>query len=134
MSDSLKRQWETLKDGRPGQRFQARYEAAQKAREGRMTRIFRIIVALGAVLIGIVLIFIPGPAILFFLVAAGLMAAESLTVARLLDRIDVRTELAWKWIKLHWKKLHVVGKIVLSGLVLIGAGGCVYAAYRVLIG
>lgn len=134
MPNALKRQWETLKDGRPGQRFQARYESAQKAREGRMTRIFRIILALGAVLIGIVLIFIPGPAILFFLVAAGLLAAESLTVARLLDRIDVRAELAWKWFKRRWEKLHFVGKIALSGIVLFGAGGCVYAAYRVAIG
>jgi hypothetical protein len=39
--------------------------------------------------IGVVLAFIPGPAVVFFALSATLLATQSLRVARILDRTEV---------------------------------------------
>jgi hypothetical protein len=43
----------------------------------------------GLTLLGTVMIFTPGPGALFLLVGVSIIGAESLTVARLLDRVEV---------------------------------------------
>jgi hypothetical protein len=46
--------------------------------------------------VGVVLVFIPGPAILFFLIAGALLAVQSLGVARALDWSELRGRAAVK--------------------------------------
>jgi len=50
-----------------------------------------LIAAVASLAIGIVLAFIPGPAILFFALCAALLGAQSRWVARRLDRAEVST-------------------------------------------
>lgn len=138
MSNPLKKQWETLKRGRPGERFVARYDAGQKTKKDagfgfKILRVVRILIALGAVVVGIILVFIPGPAILFFLIAGSLLAAESLTIARFLDWSELKLRVLFHWIARHWRKLHVAGKIAISSLAITGAGGCAYVAYQLMV-
>lgn len=139
MFNPLKKQWQTLKRGRPGERFVKRYEAGKKAKKQvgagfKLLRFARILVALGAVVVGIILVFIPGPAILFFLIAASLLAAESIAIARFLDWAEVKLRAAFSWLAHHWQRLHLAGKIGISALAASGAGGCAYAAYRLMAG
>jgi len=138
MSNPLKKQWETLKRGRPGERFAARYHAGQKTKKDtglgfKVFRVVRILIALGAIVVGIILVFIPGPAILFFLIAASLLAAESLTIARFLDWSELKLRALFHWVTRHWRKLHFVGKIAISSLAVTGAGGCAYVAYQLMV-
>ncbi len=91
MINRLKQQWQSLKRGKPRHRFRTRYDAGRKAKKDagfgfKLLRLMRFVVALAAAVIGVVLVFIPCPAILFFLLAGSLLAAESLTIARFLDR------------------------------------------------
>ncbi len=137
MSNPLKRQWQTLKRGKPGERFAARYEAGRKAKKNagpgfKFLRLARILIALGSLVVGVVLVFIPGPAIVFFLLSGSLLAAESLTIAHFLDWSEVKLRAAFGWIVRHWRKLHLIGKIAVSSLAVTGAGGCAYAAYRLM--
>ena len=139
MANPFKKQWQSLKRGEPGRRFRARYDAGQKAKKEaspgfKFLRIARILIALASVAIGVVLVFIPGPAVLFFLLAGSLLAAESLTIARALDWTEVKLRMVFSWLKRHWRKLHVVGKVAVTGLALTGAGACAYAAYRLMAG
>ena len=139
MSNPFKKQWQSLKRGQPGRRFRARYDAGQKAKKDaspgfKFLRIARILVALASLAIGVILVFIPGPAILFFLLSGSLLAAESLTIANLLDWAEVKLRAVFSWLKRHWRKLHVAGKVAVTGLALTGAGGCAYAAYRLMAG
>lgn len=117
MTSTLKREWSALKRGRPGHRFQTRFESAKKARKTadlahQAGRLVRLVMALAMIAIGVVLVFIPGPAILFFFVGGGLLASESRLIARFLDWSEVRGRALWNWSKRHWKALPGWGKVV----------------------
>lgn len=135
MPNPFKKQWESLKRGRPGHRFRNRYETAKKTRKStdtgfKLSRFLRICAALVMAAIGVVLVFIPGPAILFFLVAGGLLAAESLTIARLLDWTELLFRSGVRRLMRFWERLQLAGKIAMTGLATCGAGGCGYLVYR----
>jgi hypothetical protein len=114
---TLKQEWHLLKKGRAGHRFETRYESAKKARKNaewsdQVGRIFRLFLALGLLAVGVVLVFIPGPAILFFFVGGGLLASESRFIARVLDWTEVKGRALWGWSKRHWKAAPTWGKVV----------------------
>ena len=125
----FKQEWHALKHGRAGYRFAARYEAGKKARLNsswpyRIRRIVRLFVALGLLAVGVVLAFIPGPAIVFFFLSGGLLASESSLIARFLDWSELRLRATWGWLKRHWQALPVWGKVVVpvmaGGAALVG--------------
>lgn len=76
----------------PGTRFQAFYEEQRHAPV--WLRAIYIGLALVALVVGVVLAFIPGPAVLFFAIAAALTATQSAWVARVLDRVECKLR-AW---------------------------------------
>ena len=129
-------EWRILRRGAPGHRFQDRYEAGHRTRDRRsmVGRVVRMVIAVAFVAIGVVLMFIPGPAILFFLIAGGLLAAESRRVARALDWSEVKLRKLASWLKAQWQKLPLAGKIVVAVVLLaIGAAG-LYVGYRIMFG
>lgn len=135
MINLVKQQWQSLKRGKSGHRFRSRYEAARKARKNvgfrvKLQRLVRLVIALAATVIGVVLVFIPGPAILFFLLAGSLLAAEFLTIARFFDWTEVKLRTGFAWGQRRWHRLHRAGKILLTGLAAFGTIGCAYVAYR----
>ena len=97
-------------------------------------RIARIGLAVVSIAVGIVLMFIPGPAILFFLIAGGLLAAESREVARGLDWSEVRLRRISKWARTRWRKLSLVGKLIVGGLALAISAGGLFLGYRITFG
>jgi hypothetical protein len=128
MRDILRQQWCSLKKGRPGHRFQQRYEVAKKARHAKsgmhqVFRVFRMVLAVGAMAVGFVLMFIPGPAVIFYFIAGSLLASESKVVARLLDWAEVKARAVGKRAQNHWNKLPQWGRSVL-----VGCGACISAA------
>lgn len=123
------------KAGRPsraGRRFQDRYDAARAARKDgrwgkRALRVLRLLFAVVAGSIGVVLAFIPGPAIPFFILAGGLLSAESRGVARLLDWGEVKLRAGWSW----GRRLPAWGQLALAGLVVGLSLASAYASYRI---
>src|SRR5687768_5558348 len=86
----LREDWHALRRARPGMRFQERYERARAKRAcGACQRILLFIVAIICLGVAVVLSIFPGPAIPFFFVAGGLLAAESRPIARLMDWAEV---------------------------------------------
>ena len=94
----LKRQWETFRHLPPGERFKFRYREEQRSRLGTSSwkRALSLILVPLSLGIGVVLIFVPGPAILFFLLAGVLLASHVLWVARALDWAELRLRSAAK--------------------------------------
>ena len=80
--------WQELKRGRPGHRFQGRYE---RHTQGGVLRKW-LVIAGGVLLIvaGVVFLPLPGPGVLIILSGGLLMAEESLAAARALDWIELR--------------------------------------------
>ena len=91
------------------------------------------ILALACLAVGVVLVFIPGPAVLFFFIGGGLLAAESRVIAWGLDYSELKIRAMWTWIKRHWRELHVAGKAAVGSLIAGGAMGCAFAFYNLLI-
>lgn len=137
MAHSLMQRWHALTGGSPGRRFEDRYEAARAARlrggwSHRLGRILRLVIAVLAFGVGLVLAVMPGPAILFFLLSGSLLAAESRGVARILDRIEVRLRMVWQWSRRIWSKLPVWGRACVVLLIAAAGAASTYVSYRLM--
>jgi len=97
----LKTHWNAFKRLEPGQRFQTHYRQHRQSKAGKspVRRVLYAVAGVVAFAVGIILMFIPGPAILFFLIAGGLFATQSLIVARALDWSELRIRAAAKAIR-----------------------------------
>ena len=75
--------------GTPGLRFQQRYQRNRDTRPSWLRRFGRVTLGVLVCLAGLLMLVAPGPGLLALLVGAGLMANESLTLARFLDRAEL---------------------------------------------
>jgi len=111
MLTSLRRKMLELKRGRPGHRFQQSYAHARQHRQDTPAwhRVARFGVATIALMIGVVLMVLPGPAFVFFGIAGALLATESRYVAIVLDWLELRLRAIAAWVQRHWKRLRHSG-------------------------
>lgn len=93
----VKAEIEKLRDAAPGQRF-AEFHHRLRAESPSWMRPLYLGAAILAFVIGVVLAFIPGPAILFFALAAALVATQSMWFAMQLDRVELKLR---DWIDSH---------------------------------
>jgi hypothetical protein len=92
------RWWRHLRAAPPGTRFESYYHTRAAARlrgESRWSRPLRLVGAALAVLIAVPLMMLPGPAVLFWSIAALLLAGESRHLARQLDRAELALRRLW---------------------------------------
>jgi hypothetical protein len=136
MLTKLKQQWTQLKQYPPGQRFLRRYEA-QRRRAPHGPSVARRLVTFGvaAILgaIGVVLVFIPGPAVLFFLLAGAVLAEESRSTARLLDGCEVWCRRSGRVIQRSWRQLSGAMRVLLGVSLGVLAGAAAYVGYLVVL-
>jgi hypothetical protein len=71
---------------------------------------------------------------LFFLVAGGLVAAESRGVARALDWTEVKVRKFAGWSVKRWRKLSPVGKAAVAFTFFALAAGVLFISYRITFG
>lgn len=122
----LMAEWQGLRRGRPGRRFREQYESARQSKKrttviGRVVRIGSAVIAFA---VGVVLMFIPGPAVLFFLIAGALLATESRALAISLDRLEVGIRVIATAGCRRWRRLGLGGRII----VLVGGAAISVAA------
>lgn len=135
MQFHFREHWRELRRGRPGRRFQARYERAhEQKRAGMGERIVLAAVAVVFLAIGIFLSVVPGPALPFFFLAGGLLATESLWVARFMDWSEVKLRVIVAWLKRVWRRLPVAGRIALSVFGTCCSAATAYLGYKLLRG
>lgn len=107
MFQRLKRSLDQLKHDEPGRRFRNRCDAMRRdGGPGFWGRIGLYASAILCILIGIVLVFIPGPAVLFFFLAGGLLATESPVIARWMDKLELLVRRVWNTIRRRWRRLR----------------------------
>ncbi|MDB6114838.1 MAG: hypothetical protein JWQ83_2002 [Lacunisphaera sp.] len=134
MRARLQQQWKILRAGQPGQRFQDRYHRHQRSASAGnwLHRVGRFVAAALATAIGVVLVFIPGPAIVFFALAGALLASDCLWLARVLDWSEVKLRRLWNWGRRFWQHLSVAGRVALLA---VGGGlsaATTYGVYRLM--
>jgi hypothetical protein len=133
---SLKKQWCDLKKGRPGHRFQDRYERNKQGRSDESASRRWILPVAGAVLFvaGIFFCIFPGPGLPLLLPGAMLLAERSRVMARALDWAEIKTRKIIGRTKDWWREASLIAKnavLVFGGLVVAGAG---YGAWHFLFG
>ena len=99
MFDSLKRRTRRFMTAPSGTRFRAYHE-----RLAQRPNLMRTLLVVGGGLIllalGMIMLVLPGPGLLVAAIGAGLIAGESMWVARLLDRIDSVVTRIWR----RWRR------------------------------
>jgi hypothetical protein len=90
MLEGLRGRWRRLRAGQPGTRFQGQYRENRESRKSGWQRWGSAAAAAGLILVGVVLLFVPGPGLLLIGAGAAVLARESLAVARALDWLEIR--------------------------------------------
>ena len=125
-----------IKRGRPGHRFEDHYRHEKHAKPGRRSkgRILRLVLGLASVIGGLILCVIPGPGLPFIFIGGGLLASESLIVARLMDWLELRVRAVLRWAKRHWARMNGWQRVavVIIGACLGAAGA--YLSWRLMFG
>jgi Flp pilus assembly protein TadB len=105
MLDSLKSDFRKMKRDRTGERFKNQHERAKKRGldRGWMKALFFIGAFISAA-IGVVLVFIPGPAFVFFILAGALVAIPWWPAARALDNAEAAAMPWWRKLRSRWTR------------------------------
>lgn len=105
MLEGVKKNLARIKNSPPGTRFAEQHRRAKKnGLASGWGRAVCVTLSLVSLVIGVVLVFIPGPAILFFLVSAVLLASQWRSVAVLMDRAELKGRGMWKDTRNFWRK------------------------------
>ena len=98
MTERWREEWQVFRRSSPGERFRERYERVKALERPLPERIARCLGGVVTVLVGIVLIPLPGPGWLIVGFGLTMLAQESRALADFCDRIEVRCRrLATRW-------------------------------------
>lgn len=105
MLNTLKADVKKMKDDPTGERFKNAHRRAKKRGlgEGWMRAAF-FIGAFVSAAVGVVLVFIPGPAFLFFILSGALLAIPWWPAARALDKAESAAMPWWRKLRDRWKR------------------------------
>ena len=132
MLKGLKKRWKSLKNGRPGHRFQDEYDERHGENRNPVTHIAILIAGVIVFASGIFFLPAPGPGTIILVIGAGLLAQESRIAAKALDWAELRVRVVVEWAIGVWKRAPLPGKIAIVLLKLVTAATAVYVAYRMM--
>ena len=102
MFSKLKATWRALKKHEPGTRFETFHR--QQKRKPVWVKVVYFALVFAAFAVGVVLAFIPGPAVVFFAVSGALLSTQSRWVARALDKGEVWGRKVLASIRAWWRR------------------------------
>jgi hypothetical protein len=88
--------WDRFVHATPGRRFQERYRRMQEQKGSAWKRCAFVCGGILLALVGLFFMAVPGPGIPILAVGLALVAQESKTLARLLDKAEIRLRRWWK--------------------------------------
>jgi hypothetical protein len=131
MLSRLKKNWRVFERAKPGTRFERLHEA----REGSgASRIGATVLGIALIAGGVVLLFVPGPGLLLIAFGAGLLAQESLWLAKRLDRIELLLRRLYRRARSTWKLATPLVRSVIASGAAVATGLAIYGAYVWLFG
>ena len=135
MLGGLKQEWRDLRKGRPGHRFQDRYERHRGGRKGKswMGRFLEPGIGVLLLVAGVIFCLIPGPGLPLVLVGATLLAERSRRIARAMDWCELKLRKVLRRAKDWWcqASLGARNAVVVLATFMIAAAG--YGAYHFII-
>jgi hypothetical protein len=129
MLAQLRKSWRVFRGAPPGERFERLHESREAIGwKSYLPTIVGVLLLLG----GIVLLFIPGPGLLLIAFGAGLVARQSLSLARMLDRLELQLRRLARNLRRLWKGASTGARAAFLAGCLICAGGVGYLGYLLL--
>lgn len=128
MFAKAKREWKQFRASPPGERFEAYHERVKHER-GAAT-VVRLVLGILLTLAGIVMLFVPGPGILFIFFGLALVGARSRPVASALDATELWMRKAGHGLKAWLKKLPWPALVGLGVVVLAAVAAAAYGMWR----
>lgn len=104
MIETLKKNWTELSKSPPGRRFQNRHCRVGRRGGSGTSRALKLTAAFALLLVGAVLLLIPGPGSVLILAGTALLAEESLLVAKALDRAELRIRKGIGAVRARWAR------------------------------
>ena len=125
MWEKFKQTWRRFKAGNPGQRFQQEFRRRHSAGRSPVQKALLIVGGLLLMAAGFLLLFIPGPGLVFLFVGGFLIAQQSLVAARGLDWSETRLRKLLAWSLRAWRRSSIPLKLlfVVVAVVVLGAVG-----------
>ena len=125
MWEKFKQTWRRFKAGNPGQRFQQEFRRRHSAGRSPIQKALLIVGGLLLMAAGFLLLFIPGPGLVFLFVGGFLIAQQSLVAARVLDWSEIRLRKLLAWSLRAWRRSSTALKLLLVvvAVVVLGAVG-----------
>lgn len=133
MVSTLKRQWRELRKGSPGHRFRAQYERNERAWACKsfFRRWATLFVTAVLLLVGAVLLFIPGPGIPFLIVGASLLAEQFRPAALAFDWSEIKLRKITSRGLARWRQASIAAKGTAAFLLASAIAGAGYGAFHV---
>lgn len=124
----VKQEWRAFKRDQPGRRFQ---NQRRRMRNGpRALMVAQVVLGVILVAGGGVLLFAPGPGLLFIVFGLALIAGLSKKLARLLDRVEPPVRRFSIATRDRWRALPIIAKIGIGAIAALGVAAFAYAMYR----
>jgi Putative transmembrane protein (PGPGW) len=101
----IRREWKDLRGDEPGQRFRHHYERLHRP-QYRKLRMLALFVGPFLAVGGVVMLFIPGPGLLFIVFGLALLGGQSTKLAGWLDRGEPPVRRGFSRLRARWKKLR----------------------------
>jgi hypothetical protein len=126
----MKRAWVRLKRAPAGRRFESWYDQEQeRGPRSKWVTALKIALSVIALVIGLVEIVFPGPAIFFLVIGGALLASEFRFAARAMDWLERQGRVVLRWIRNAWHRtsaaVHVAVLTLAAALTAAGS----YAVY-----
>lgn len=136
MSENLGDSWREFKDSKPGNRFQNRYRRRQEQTRSRygVRKVLYIIAGVVVAVGSLALAPLPGPGWATFFIGLGIIAGESLYVAKLLDKAELEARELALLARDVWTGASITAQLVILLVALACFAALVYAAYYLLFG
>ena len=134
MLDNLRQHWEQFKASQPGERFRRVHERRAQRHPKGATWVRWAFLALGFLLVlaGIFFLAFPGPGLLVLALGLALIAQESLSVARMLDWLELKLRPPYLWAKRRWKKAGPAARWTALACLAAAGFAALVLGYRIL--
>lgn len=134
MLERLRESWHQFKDLEPGSRFVEYARQRRRSGEHGARRVLTFAGGMALIIIGAVALVAPGPGMLMVALGAGLIARESITVARALDWLELRLRALKDRGVGIWKRAPVAARVFFVLIAAAAAAGAAWVAWTIMFG
>jgi hypothetical protein len=135
MLTGLKQRWREFRRGRPGHRFEERFERNRQAHSSGswLKRFVKPVAGMVLLIAGVVFCLIPGPGLPLLLIGVGLLAEASRPVARAMDWLELRLRNVISRARRWWTHASKTAKYAVIVLALLLASGAAYGGFQIVV-